>query len=87
MDIWLTDHVVCLKDLALVTGSVTIHGEGHVLITHVFLGKSKTSAYWDLCTDDTISTKERRRKDMHRAALAVGHASLPSYRTRPRSVQ
>lgn len=74
-----TDHVVCLKDLALVARTVTVHGEGHILIAHVFLRKGEPSTDWNLSTNDTISTEESRGEDMHRTTLTVGHASLTTY--------
>ena len=71
-----TGHVECLKDLALVTRTITVEGKRGCLVAEVFLSKSETSTDGDLGTDDTVSTKEGRGEDVHRTAFSVGHAGL-----------
>ena len=62
--------------MALVTCTIAVQGKRGGLVTEVLLCKGEASADGDLCTDDTVATKEGRGEDVHRATLSVGHAVL-----------
>lgn len=70
-------HVECFEDLALVTGTITVEGEGgDIVFSGVLLSESNTSTERDLGTDDPVSSEEGGGEDVHRPALSVGHAVL-----------
>lgn len=71
-----THHVKCLKDLTLVARAVTVEGKRGGLFPKVLLGKGEACADGDLCTNDAITAKEGRGKDVHGTALSLGHATL-----------
>jgi hypothetical protein len=73
-----TGHVVGLEDLTLVGGTVTVEGEGDLLLALVLLGKGDTSADGDLGTDDTVSAVEAGREHVHGTALSVGDTLPPA---------
>lgn len=61
-------HVVGLEDLALVGRSVSVHGEGRVVLVlpEVLLGERDSGSEGDLSSDDSVSTEK---------AVAVGRIS------------
>ena len=66
-------HVEGLEDLTLVGSTVTVEGEGDVLLVVVLVGESETSADGDLGTDDTVATVEAGGEHVHGTTLAVGN--------------
>ena len=60
----------------MVTCTITVESKRGGAIAKVLLCERNTSPYGHLGTDDTITTEERGSEDMHRATLAMGHASL-----------
>ena len=53
-----TSHVGSLEQLSLVGSTISIHGDGEVVLAKVLLGEGKTSADWHLGTNDAIASKE-----------------------------
>jgi hypothetical protein len=76
-----THHVVSLKDLTLVRGTVTVESESAALLLQVLLGKRDTSSDGDLGTDDTVSTEERGGEDVHRTSLSERHTVDSAWRS------
>jgi hypothetical protein len=76
MHVRYTHHVESLEHLTLVARTITVEGESAGLFAHVLLGEADTGSYWDLGTDDTVSTKEGGGEDVHGAALSMGHPGL-----------
>lgn len=64
-------HVEGLKDLSLVASTVTVKRKCHVVLTHVLVGESDSSADGNLCADDTITSVETSGEHVHRSTLAV----------------
>lgn len=73
-----THHVKSLKDLSLVTRTISVQGERAVILLPVFLCEGYTSTDGNLGTDDTVSSVKRWGEDVHRATFPVGHADLTS---------
>ena len=73
-----TDHVIRLKDLTLITRSISIHGKRSVLLTQIFLCKRDACADGNLSAHDTVPAKKGRSEDVHGPAFAAGHARLAS---------
>jgi hypothetical protein len=69
-------HVERLEYLALVTRAVAVQRERGRGPLEVLLCKREAGADGDLCTHDTVPTKEARCEDVHGAALPMGHADL-----------
>ena len=69
-------HIERLKHLALVARAIAVQRKRSGLFAHVLLSKRNAGADGDLSTDDAVSTKEGRREDVHRAALAARHTGL-----------
>ena len=71
-------HIEALKDLALVGGTVSVHGEGGVLVglAHVLLSECDSRSDGDLRADDAVTSEEGLCEDVHGTALAVRHAAL-----------
>jgi hypothetical protein len=64
-------HVEGLKDLTLVGSTVTVEGEGDVLLVVVLVGESETSTDGHLGTDDTVAAVEAGSEHVHGTTLAV----------------
>lgn len=75
-------HVIGLEDLTLIACTVAVHSEGRRLLLEVLLRKGDASADGDLGADDAVASKEGLGEDVHRAALAVGHARLAAEKLR-----
>lgn len=60
----------------MITRTVTIQSESCGLLLQVFLGECKPGTNGHLRADDTVTTEEARREDVHRATLAVRHTGL-----------
>jgi hypothetical protein len=71
-----TYHVVRLKDLTLVTRTVTVQRERTVLLAHVLLSETHACTDRNLSTDDTVASEEGRGEDVHGTTFSVGHADL-----------
>jgi hypothetical protein len=64
-------HVVSLKDLTLVGSTITVKGDGNVLLALVLIGKGKTSTNGNLSTDDTVTAVEALGEHVHGTTLSV----------------
>ena len=60
-----TYHVIRFEDLTLVRRTVTVESEGSSLLLEVLLCERNTSTNGHLRADDTITTEEARREDVH----------------------
>lgn len=81
MQITLTlGHVEALEDLTLVGSTVTVHGEGGVLVllAKVLLGEGDACAEWHLSTNDAVATEEsaERRRQAETADVLTDFAGL-----------
>lgn len=65
-------HVVGLEDLTLVGSTVTVKGDGDVLLALVLIGKGETGTDGDLSTDDTVTAVEALGEHVHGTTLSVG---------------
>lgn len=71
-------HVVGLKDLTLVRGTVTIEGKGGSVMTKIFLGKGNTSTQGNLGANNTVTAKEVWGKHVHGTTFACRDTGLAS---------
>jgi hypothetical protein len=71
-------HVVSLKDLALVGGTVSVQRKGNVLLVLVLARKGDTSTDRDLGADNAVSTIEARGEHVHGSTFAVCDALSPA---------
>lgn len=71
-------HVVGLEDLTLVAGTVTVEGNGSLLLVLVLAGECNTGTDGDLSTDDTVTTVETGGEHVHGSTLSVGDTLSPA---------
>lgn len=71
-------HVVGLKDLTLVGGTVTVEGEGGGLVAKVLLSERDTSSQGNLGTDNSVSSKEVGGEHVHGTTLTARDTGLAS---------
>jgi hypothetical protein len=53
-----SSHVSSFIDLTLIGSTITIHSNSNIGFILILECECKTSAYWELSTDDTITTIE-----------------------------
>jgi hypothetical protein len=71
-------HIESFKDLTLVASTITVESKSTVFLAEVLLSKGNTGTNGYLRTDDTITSEERRGKDVHGTTFAMRHATLTS---------
>ena len=71
-------HVESLEDLTLVGSTVSVEGQGNVLLIGVLACEGDTSTNGDLSTNDTVSTVEAGGEHVHGSTLSVGDTLSPA---------
>jgi len=71
-------HVVGLKDLTLVRGTITIEGKSGCFVIEVLLGKGNTGTQGNLSTNNTVTAKEVGGEHVHGTTLATRDTGLAS---------
>ena len=67
-------HVECFKDLALITGTVSVKTDGRVAVVFVLIGKCNARTDRDLGANYTVAAVETFCKHMHGSTFSVGDA-------------
>ena len=74
-------NVKRLKQLPLVSSTITIHCKRHILVLRVLLSKSQSTTEGDLSSDDAMTTVKSGllEVEVHGSALAVGAAGAAAH--------
>ena len=67
-------HVECLKDLALITGAVSVKADGCVAVVLVLIRERDARTYRNLSADYPVAAVEAFCKHVHGSTLSVGDA-------------